>query len=182
MKHLLTILLIFLSAGSTFAVSVGEIVPEIKVQGWINSNPLTLHALRGKLVVLEFWATWCPPCRRSIPHLIRLYKKMKDKPLAFLSLTSEPKSRILQFNRKNPDLKMPYPVGYGSRSSSRFEVQGIPHAFVIDKNGKLIWRGHPMSPGFEKAIQRALHIKKTTTSPTSGNRRGKDEGSDDKDG
>ncbi|MBI3039861.1 TlpA family protein disulfide reductase, partial [bacterium] len=57
----------------------GKAPPEIKAEEWINSEPLSLASLTGKIVVVEFWATWCPPCRQSIPHLIELSKQFKDK-------------------------------------------------------------------------------------------------------
>ena len=173
-KTITAVLLLLLMAGSAAAVSVGDRAPEIKAAGWLNTSPLTLAALRGRIVVVEFWATWCPPCRRSIPHLIQLYNSYKGKPVTFISLSSESKSRIERFNNSNPSLKMPYPVGYGSRTSSRYGVRGIPHAFVIGKTGKILWRGHPMSSGFKRAIAKALQTRTKVTPP--GNNTGKDNG------
>lgn len=136
--------------------AVGDTAPEIRAGEWLNSAPLTLAALRGRVVILEFWATWCPPCRTSIPHLITLSKSYAGKPVTFISLTQEDKSTVQQFMDNDPAMKMPYALACSSSSSAAYGVRGIPHAFVIGKDGKILWRGHPMSGQFKPAIDRAL--------------------------
>src|SRR4051812_39785410 len=69
---------------------VGDAAPEIKAAAWLNSEALTLAQLNKKVVVVEFWATWCPPCRKSIPHLIEMNDKYKDKGVVIIGLTDEP--------------------------------------------------------------------------------------------
>ena len=137
-------------------ISVGSTPPAIQATDWINSAPLTLGGLKGRVVILEFWATWCPPCRSSIPHLITLSKNYAGKPVTFISLTDESKDKVTQFMDSDAAMRMPYPVACGSSSSSAYGVRGIPHAFVVGKDGKIVWRGHPMSSGFKPAIDRAL--------------------------
>jgi len=137
--------------------AVGDIAPEINAQEWINSDkPVKLKDLRGKIVVVEFWATWCPPCRISIPHLVEMYEKYKDKGVVFVSLTRENRqsANIDSFVKK---MNMTYIVGTGSISGRDYGVRGIPHAFVIDRKGRILWKGHPMA-GLEKEIERALKL------------------------
>ena len=134
----------------------GGVAPEIEVKGWLNTEPLTLASLKGKVVVVEFWATWCPPCRTSIPHLATLYKKHKGADFALISITNEPKEQIADFAKK---AGMIWPVGCGSTTSSKYGVSGIPHAFVVDRKGEIVWRGHPMS-GLEQAVEKALSVAK----------------------
>ncbi len=126
--------------------------PEIQAAYWLNTEPLTLAGLRGKVVVLEFWATWCPPCRATIPHLARMFQTYKDKGVVFVSLTDEPRETVEPFVRK---MKMPYPIGGGSPTFRAYGVRGIPHAFLIDPSGKVVWEGHPMA-GLETAIEKQL--------------------------
>jgi len=126
--------------------------PEIEAAYWLNSDPLTLAGERGKIVVLEFWATWCPPCRASIPHLNELFNTYKDKGVAFMSLTNEPRKTVEPFAKQ---MKMAYPVGGGSPSSRAYKVKGIPHAFIINPAGEVVWEGHPMA-GLDKAIEKQL--------------------------
>jgi len=130
----------------------GPKAPEIQAAYWLNTEPLTLADLRGKIVVLEFWATWCPPCRTTIPHLSKLYKTYKGRGVVFISLTDEPQETVEPFVRK---MNMPYPIGGGSPTGRAYGVRGIPHAFIIDPSGRVVAHGHPMG-GLEEAIERQL--------------------------
>ncbi|MCX7005180.1 MAG: TlpA disulfide reductase family protein [bacterium] len=128
---------------------------EINAVKWYNTAaPLTLAGLRGKVVVVEHWATWCPPCRASIPHLIELNKRFKDQGVVIIGLTDEDDAaaKVGAFVR---EMKMDYPVGTGSTSGSDYGVQGIPTAFVIARDGTIAWQGHPMK-GLDAAIESAL--------------------------
>jgi len=131
---------------------VGKPAPEIAAQDWLNSPPLSLQAAKGKIVVVEFWATWCPPCRASIPHLIEMFKAYSPKGVVFMGLTDEPKATVEPFAK---EMKMIYPVGCGSQSAGAYGVRGIPHAFIIDPSGNVAWEGHPMA-GLDKALEAQL--------------------------
>jgi len=133
-------------------LSVGGKAPEIMASAWLNSPPLSLAKLRGRIVVLEFWATWCPPCRTTIPHLIKLHRQYGPKGVVICSLTSESKSKVENFAR---DMGMIYPVGCGSSSSGVYGVRGIPHAFIVDPSGTIAWHGHPAG-GLAAAIEKQL--------------------------
>jgi thiol-disulfide isomerase/thioredoxin len=140
-------------------VQVGQPAPAISATDWLNTPPLSLGKLRGKIVVVEFWATWCPPCRKSIPHLVELHKTYRDKGVVLVGLTDESKAKVEPFAA---EMGMTYPVGCGSRSKSAYGVRGIPHAFVVDVAGKVVWRGHPTSAGFEAAIKEQLQTNPPT--------------------
>jgi thiol-disulfide isomerase/thioredoxin len=98
----------------------------------------------GKPLLLEFWATWCPPCRESIPHLNDLHEKYKDRGLVIIGVTEEPDAVIRKFQKNMP---MEYAVATDStgRLAAKMGVEGIPHAFLVDTSGKIVWDGHPMS-------------------------------------
>ena len=148
-----TMLLAGLAAEAAAELEAGTKAPEITATDWLNTPPLTLAKLRGRIAVIEFWATWCPPCRKTIPHLIELHKKYAPKGVVICSLTNEPKSKVEAFAR---EMGMTYPVGCGSTSGGAYGVRGIPHAFVLDTSGTIVWHGHPAGGDFEAAIQKAL--------------------------
>ena len=153
----LLLCLLILAGGSLFANAAGSMVgkapPEVSATKWLNSTkPVTLKDLKGKVVVVEFWATWCPPCRKSIPHLIELSKTYKNKGVVFVSLSDEDAATVTPFAKEN---KMDYIVGAGSDTSSKYGVTSIPHAVVVGKDGKVVWEGHPMD-GLDKALAAAV--------------------------
>ena len=158
MKRILTIAIISLAlVGNTFAGIVGNDAPDVKAQEWINATgPVSLEQFKNKVVVVEFWATWCPPCRDAIPHLVKLYNKNKDKGLVVIGLTNE-KRKSAKIDKFMEDLKMNYIVGTGSTSGGDYSVRGIPAAFVV-VDGKIIWEGHPVS-GLDAAVEKALKEK-----------------------
>jgi len=145
---------------------VGSRAPEVRARAWLNARgPTTLAGLRGKVVVVDFWATWCAPCRKSIPHIDALAKRWADKGLTVLSLTREDRRTVEQFFRPQ-NFEPSYTIGCGSNSSSAYGVRGIPRAFVIDPKGKVAWAGHPMS-GLDEVVAKMLaSADPPTTAPT----------------
>lgn len=135
---------------------IGEAAPEISAKDWINlKTPLTLADLRGKVVVVEFWATWCGPCVECIPHLNDLQQKYSGKHFQLLSFVAEGHRTTDSFLTKR---KVAYPVGLESNSLDDYGVTGIPHAFVIGANGKVVWHGHSASPELEMAIEQEINL------------------------
>ncbi len=148
-KFLFLLMLAFISFSlvACAEIGVGKVAPEISAEAWLNGDGIKLADCKDKIVVVEFWATWCPPCRKSIPHLKTMNAKLKDKNVVFVSLTNEDKDTVTKFNVK---AGMDWLVGIGSNSASDYGVNGIPHAFIV-KEGKVIWQGHPMA-GLEEKL------------------------------
>ena len=129
---------------------VGELAPEISAGGWINlKDPVTLKASRGKVVMIEFWATWCGPCVEAIPHLNDLHEKYASKGFQLLSFVDEGHKTMDKFLAKK---RVKYPIGLESSSLEDYGITGIPHAFVVDRNGKIVWHGHSASEELEEVI------------------------------
>jgi peroxiredoxin len=97
----------------------------------------TLKNLRGKVVLVNFWATWCPPCRKEIPDLDALYKRFEGQGLVILGISDDTPTKVRTFARQK---KIAYPVllDPGSKVKKLFSVEGIPMSFVYDRNGKLV--------------------------------------------
>jgi thiol-disulfide isomerase/thioredoxin len=111
--------------------------------------------LTGKPLLVEFWATWCPPCRKSIPHLNEIYSKYKGQGLQIVGITDEDEATVKKFQKQVP---MDYNVAINTPASTfeQFGVQAIPTAFLVDKGGKIVWAGHPMELS-ETEIQSVLN-------------------------
>lgn len=102
----------------------------------------TKPEMEGKPLLLEFWATWCPPCRTSIPHLNEIHAKFKDRGLQVVGVTDEPNAAIKKFQK---DVPMDYAVATdtGGRLNEKMGVSSIPTAFLISTSGEVVWEGHP---------------------------------------
>ena len=97
----------------------------------------TLRDLRGKVVLVNFWATWCPPCRKEMPDLDALYKKFKDRGFVILAIDDEDVAKIKPYLAEHP---VTYPVllDPGRKANDMFRIDGIPKSFVFDREGKLV--------------------------------------------
>ncbi|MGC1449977.1 MAG: TlpA disulfide reductase family protein [Candidatus Sulfotelmatobacter sp.] len=96
-----------------------------------------LRDLRGKVVLVNFWATWCPPCRKEMPDLDALYNKFKDQGFVVLAISDEEAAKVTPFIAGN---KITYPVMLdpGRKVNDAFVVEGIPKSFVYDRSGKMV--------------------------------------------
>jgi cytochrome c biogenesis protein CcmG/thiol:disulfide interchange protein DsbE len=114
----------------------GSKPPKFEAEAWIGNQPDT----RGKFVLIDFWATWCGPCRASIPHLNGLQSKFKDK-LVIIGLTDEPLSKVKAM--KSPQIEYAVATDTQGRMLSAAQVRGIPHAMLIDPSGIVRFEGMP---------------------------------------
>jgi thiol-disulfide isomerase/thioredoxin len=103
---------------------------------------VTLSQLRGKIVLVNFWATWCPPCRAEMPYLGALYDHFKDQ-LVVLSITDEKGPNVASYVGAS-GLKYPILMDPGRKVAAAFHVDAIPQSFVYDRDGKLIAHGVDM--------------------------------------
>jgi peroxiredoxin len=103
----------------------------------LDGKPWTLKEQRGKVVLLNFWATWCPPCRKEMPDLEKLYQQFKGQDLVILAISDEDPGKVLPFVAQQ---KVTYPIllDPGRKVNGLFQIQGIPKTFVYDRNGKLV--------------------------------------------
>jgi peroxiredoxin len=97
----------------------------------------TLKELKGKVVLVNFWATWCPPCRKEMPDLNTLYQRFKDQGFVILAISDEEAGKVKPFIAER---KISYPVMLdpGRKVNELFQVEGIPKSFVYDREGKLV--------------------------------------------
>ncbi len=96
-----------------------------------------LQELRGKVVLVNFWATWCPPCRKEMPDLQALFDKYKGKGLIVLSISDEEEKKVRPFIQAQ-NITYPVMLDPGRKVHDLFQVEGIPKSFVYDREGKLV--------------------------------------------
>jgi peroxiredoxin len=103
----------------------------------LDGKSWTLKSLRGKVVLVNFWATWCPPCRKEMPDLDTLYHRYEKSGLVVLAISDEDAGRVKPFIA---DHKVGYPVllDPGRKVNELFRVQGIPKSFLFDRQGYLV--------------------------------------------
>jgi uncharacterized protein (TIGR03435 family) len=135
----------------------GEAAPPLSVKALLNAPEgasAEWDRLRGKVVVVEFWATWCAPCIASIPHLNALADRFRDEDVVFLSLTDEPRATVEPFLSRRP-IKGWVALDTDRQAGPAYGVTAIPHTFIVGRTGKVLGDMHPSDLEAEH-IERAL--------------------------
>jgi thiol-disulfide isomerase/thioredoxin/Flp pilus assembly protein TadD len=137
-------------------LSVGDPAPKVEVKEFVKGDPVA-GLDKGTVYVVEFWATWCGPCRESIPHLTKLQKEHPKVIIIGVSVSERDFDRVKPFVEKMGD-QMDYRVAVGAVPKGKSgedgmmnrtwmeaaEADGIPTAFVVGADGRIAWIGHPM--------------------------------------
>lgn len=138
-------------------LSIGDPAPQLEVSKWLKGTPVARFE-KGKVYVVEFWATWCVPCIKAMPHLSSLARQYRDSVTVVGVSVWESKKKpmpdvaaIQRFvDEKGED--MDYIVAMDDPAKNTVsgtwlraaDIRGIPATFVIDRDGKITWIGHPM--------------------------------------
>ena len=115
---------------------LGRAAPRFAAQKWLSATPNTA----GKFVLVDFWATWCGPCRRSIPELNKLHAQFKDR-LVVIGLSDESEADVKKM--KSPAIDYAVAIDPSASMMRAVGVEGIPHALLLDPKGIVRFEGHP---------------------------------------
>ena len=137
-----------------------SVAPPFKVER-IDAPSIDLASLKGKVVVVNFWATWCPPCREELPYLISTVKEFESKGVALVAINRDdrPGQRevVTSFLSSFPQL-YPYTALGSPADAERYQVKALPSVYVIDREGKMSasFQGQASERQLRKWIQAAL--------------------------
>jgi cytochrome c biogenesis protein CcmG, thiol:disulfide interchange protein DsbE len=134
---------------------LGQPAPPLVVEKWLNDSPAPGN---GKFRVIDFWATWCGPCRRAIPELNQIKRQFGDR-VDVIGISDESELTV----RSMHDPAIDYFVGIDTlaRTKSALQVTGIPHVIIVDPSGIVRWEGYPLLQGHElkpEVVQKVLDL------------------------
>ncbi len=122
----------------------------------LNGQEITLSGLRGKVILLDFWATWCGPCKESIPHLAQLYRNQRERGFELIGMSKDRLEDIEMVRRFVTSMEIPYPIVITPDEVARkYRVTGLPTAILIDRRGTIRER----IVGFNRAIGQQIESK-----------------------
>jgi peroxiredoxin len=132
---------------------VGKAAPAFALKD-IAGKPLTLADYRGKVVLIDFWATWCVPCRVEIPHFVELQKKYASRGFTMIGISMDDEPGLVAPFAKKYGMNYPVVVGDAALGEKYGGILGLPVAIVIDRNGVIRERydGITSADTFEKAV------------------------------
>ena len=128
-------------------ITVGKSAPDFTLED-LDGNSVSLHQFRGHVVILDFWASWCAPCRASMPTLDKFASEYHDKGLVMIGVSLDRSgsdaSSFLKQNNYHRLIALWGSVSASQAVARQYGVSGIPHTFVIDPNGVIRFSDHPM--------------------------------------
>lgn len=137
-------------------VDLNTPMPEITAAGWLNGAAVTPETLRGKVVVIDFFATWCGPCMAATPELVETAKRFQGKDVVFLGLTTQEAVAVPALQAYVERFQVPWVIGYGAEETKdRFKTDYIPRVWVVNKSGQITWDSYSRGT-LEEAITAAL--------------------------
>lgn len=171
-----------IEAGKKLTALIGEDAAPLEVEAWVNGSPLTETDLKGKVVLLDFWAVWCGPCIATFPHLREWHEKYSDKGLVMIGITRyynykwddeagratraqgevspEQEQKMLEKFAEHHNLQHRFAIQEDRKMSEYYGVTGIPHVVVIDREGKVrmmrVGSGESNAKDIEQMLEKLL--------------------------
>lgn len=154
-RLLLTLFLLTTSASYSFAATISGKAPNFTLKSMSGEN-LKLSEYRGQVVMMNFWASWCAPCRQEMPLLEDLYKKYKGLGFTLLGVNVEEDSRKASTLLRS--IKVSFPILFDSKNkvSKLYKVSAMPTTIIIDRDGNMRYLHLGYKPGYERDYQQQI--------------------------
>jgi thiol-disulfide isomerase/thioredoxin len=136
-KILFVVFLTMAACEASAQIKTGQPAPELSLPDG-NGNPVQLSSLVGSVVLIDFWASWCGPCRMNNPHLVKLYGKYHNKGLEILGISLDNNSQAWKAAIGQDGIRWPQVIdikGWDAASAATYGVNSIPASFLLDRNG-----------------------------------------------
>ncbi|MCS6865767.1 MAG: TlpA disulfide reductase family protein [Gemmataceae bacterium] len=149
------------SLTAILSLGIGKPAPDVTSK-LLDGKEVKLSDYKGKVVLLDIWATWCGPCRAMIPHERELVKKLKDKPFVLISVSADDKKETLEKFLEKEEMPWVHWWNDGPRSEvlTKYRVRAFPTLYIIDHNGiiKHKWIGNPGNDKIDAAIEELVKV------------------------
>ena len=122
---------------------INKPAPKFVVEQWLSPK---VPDREGKMVLIDFWATWCSPCLKAIPELNQLHRKYKDR-LVVIGVSDETSEKVKAL--ETPRIDYALAIDPQRRMYGELRIQGIPHVIIVDPTGIVRWEGYPLQKGHE---------------------------------
>jgi len=137
---------------SVFALEKGEPAPSLNGSEIRELEQMKLDQFLGKTVLVDFWATWCIPCRQSFPHLNELQTELKDDFVVLSVNASDTREDITHFVKRYP-VNFPILINVSNSQIQKYNIEGLPTSYLIDKNGRLLKQFVGFKPSYLTEIK-----------------------------
>ncbi len=140
-------LVLALNTSSVFAISVGDTAPDFKIPRLESKGMISLKQYRGKVVYVDFWASWCGPCRQSLPAMNGIRKEFRKKGFEVIAINlDEERDDAMEFLKEFP-VAYPTALDTSGKVPEAYGLVGMPTAYLVDRKGKI----HMVHEGFKKS-------------------------------
>lgn len=146
---------------------VGPEMPALQVEGWVNGS-LTADDLKGKVVVIDAFATWCVPCRKATPKLIALHERYSKQGVVFAAVSPEESDSIPKLDAFVAEYRVPWPIAYGGMPTlDALGVEYFPSLYLYGVDGRQMWNdsmGGSLEDALDQAVAQGAKAPKETDS------------------